>query len=400
MSDKNIFDATASALGYIYQVRYALLLALKKLTITENPDNCYISIEVIDDIAFEKDGTPFELLQAKYHGSTGNIGNRSSDLWKTIRVWCELITKSDLYLEDTTFTLLTTENAKNNTIAEYLGTSNKRNTEKALTEMLTIASEKNNTTNQKAYDAFNFLESWQQHSLLSSIYIIHNAPDILNVEKQIQQHIRMSTSQQHVSAFTTRLEGIWFKRAIEIMSSKDEKSINLGEIVNIVDELRPQFMPGNLPADYENALPDKIDVQNDDRIFIEQLRLIGANNSLIKNAIINYYRAFEQRSRWSRDNLVKPGELKKYIDRLRDEWDHQKSLLDFDYDLSNGDQKIEAGKTLYKLCQTSSAISIRPEYNSAYVARGTYHTMSDDKVIGWHTDYIELLAGDSSQDVA
>ncbi len=43
--DKNVFDATPSALGYIYQVRYALLLALKKISEADDPDDCFISIE-------------------------------------------------------------------------------------------------------------------------------------------------------------------------------------------------------------------------------------------------------------------------------------------------------------------------------------------------------------------
>lgn len=400
MDSKNIFDATASALGYIYQVRYALFLALQKITISDNPDNCYISIEVIDDIAFEKDGTPYELLQAKYHGPSGNVGDRSSDLWKTMRIWCEMIKNDELSSDETTFTLLTTESAANESIASYLGINSTRDVEKALEKMIGIASETTNATNQKSYDAFNELESWQQRSLLSSVYVITNAPDIITVEKQIQQYVRMSTSQQHVGAFTTRLEGIWFKRVIEVMTSNSEHSINLGELVSIIDELRPQFLPGNLPTDYESSLPDSIDVHNDDRVFIEQLRLIGANDSIIKTAIINYYRAFEQRSRWSRDNLVKPGEIRRYIDKLRDEWEHQKSLIDLEQDLYNNDNKIAAGKSLYRICQTTSALPIRQEYNTSYVARGTFHTLSDERTIGWHEDYIELLKNSTSQEVA
>jgi len=64
----NQFDASASALGYIYQVRYALLAALKKMQEVEDPDLYYVSIEKLDDVAFDKKGSPEELLQMKYHG--------------------------------------------------------------------------------------------------------------------------------------------------------------------------------------------------------------------------------------------------------------------------------------------------------------------------------------------
>ena len=77
------FTAAASALGYFYQVRYALVVLLQP----QNPEST-ISIEKFDDIAFEQDGEPVELLQTKHHVTrTGSLTDSSSDLWKTLRVW-------------------------------------------------------------------------------------------------------------------------------------------------------------------------------------------------------------------------------------------------------------------------------------------------------------------------
>lgn len=399
--DKNKFDATPSALGYIYQVRYALLLALKKVFEANDPDDCFISIEKLDDIAFEENGTPVELLQAKYHGLPGNLTDRSADLWKTIRVWSEVIANQDVVLEDVTFTLLTTESAMPDSIASYLGTDEKaRDVGAALIAMQSISQEINNTTNKKAYVAFTALESWQQEDLLNSIYVIGNSPHIIEVEVQIKRQIRLSASAHHVDAFSSRLEGQWFKRVIEVMSSDDQSAISIGELVNIIDDLRSQFLPGNLPSDFDDIDPEEIDIENDERIFVEQLRLIGASNRVIRNAIINYYRAFEQRSRWSRENLVKPGELQKYLNRLKDEWENQSSLVEMAHDFSQEQQKVESGQRLYTICQSESALAIRPGFKSAYVARGSYHTLSDIKGIGWHTDYINLLEPANDQGAA
>lgn len=400
MAEKNIFDATPSALGYIYQVRYALLLALKKIAEANDPDDCFISIEKLDDIAFEENGNPAELLQAKYHGSSGNLTDRSADLWKTVRVWSELIVSHEVSPNEAAFTLLTTESALPGTIANYLGTNDEaRNIPAALIAMRGISQETQNATNKKAYDAFTALEPWEQEGLLNSTYVIANSPDIIEVEEKIKRQIRLSASAQHVDVFTSRLEGIWFKRVIEIMSSDDQSAISIGELVNIIDDLRSQFLPGNLPSDFDDLDPEEIDIENDERTFVEQLRLIGANNRVIRIAIVNYYRACEQRSRWSRENLVKPGELKKYLSRLKDEWENQSSLIEMAHDFSQEQQKVAAGLVLYTACQGNSALPIRPEFKSAYVARGSYHTLSDDKEIGWHTDYIDLLNLTNNQGV-
>ena len=50
----NQFDATRSLLGYIYQIRYGLLVSLKKMREVDDPDDYFVSIETIDDIAFDK----------------------------------------------------------------------------------------------------------------------------------------------------------------------------------------------------------------------------------------------------------------------------------------------------------------------------------------------------------
>ena len=151
---KNEFDATPSALGYIYQVRYALLLALKKISEVNDPDDCFISIEKLDDIAFEEKGDPVELLQAKYHGSPGNLTDRSADLWKTVRVWSEMIVNKKTAFEEATFTLLTTESAMPGSIASNLGIDEgtiQRNVQAALDAMREIAQETGNETNKKGY---------------------------------------------------------------------------------------------------------------------------------------------------------------------------------------------------------------------------------------------------------
>ena len=85
------FDASLSALGYLYQCRYALLLALQH----DEDSDLQMSIEKLDDVAFLGDGVahinPAELLQFKHHiKRQGGLSDKSADIWKTIRIWSEL----------------------------------------------------------------------------------------------------------------------------------------------------------------------------------------------------------------------------------------------------------------------------------------------------------------------
>ena len=393
MNDKkSTFDATASMLGYIYQVRYGLYLGLKKMTEVEDPDDFYIAIEALDDISFDKKGEPFELLQTKFHSKPGNLTDKSPDLWKTIRVWVDSIQKGSTKLGDICFTLVTTETAKPNSVALSLcGIQKEREPNYALEKLREIAAEKGNETNQKGYEAFESLLPWQQEQLVESIYIVAKSEDLIKIRNMIELQLRTAVERAHIDAFVTRLEGVWFKRIIEVLSDNSNCSICLGELQAIIDDLRPQFLPTNLPVDFSGADPGSIDESGDQRNFVNQLRLLDAPSAAIKLAIINYYRAYEQRIKWSSDGLLKPGELKQYDKKLMEEWLHHKSLLEFGFDLSESENKIKYAQKLYKKCQIEGVIPIRPDFKEPYVARGTYHELADKLTIGWHPEFSVLI---------
>ena len=103
---ENPYSATGSVLGYLYQVRLALLLFLQRFRGDRQTD---ISIERYDDIAFEKQGSAVDLLQTKHHiNAAGNLSDSSEDLWRTLRVWCSMVGSGWIQLPGTNFILITT----------------------------------------------------------------------------------------------------------------------------------------------------------------------------------------------------------------------------------------------------------------------------------------------------
>lgn len=104
-------EATASMIGYLYQVRYAL----KHLLYEENPST-QISIEKFDDIALESEtGNPIEIIQTKCHTERkGDLTDRSTDLWRTIKVWIDAVCEDSTLLENTKFVIITTASIPGN----------------------------------------------------------------------------------------------------------------------------------------------------------------------------------------------------------------------------------------------------------------------------------------------
>ena len=83
----NSYDASASLLGYLYQCRAALLLALREGR--REPD-LKIYIERFDDVSFGAENDIYKRIQLKHSLSTSkSLSDRSPDLWKTLRIWSE-----------------------------------------------------------------------------------------------------------------------------------------------------------------------------------------------------------------------------------------------------------------------------------------------------------------------
>lgn len=71
---------------------------------------------------------------------------------------------------------------------------------------------------------------------------------------------------------------------MEALSRTPSGVINLGVLQELVENIRPEYALSNLPAEYVNALPDAMDVDNDMRIFVKQMRLFNAPKKFIELA--------------------------------------------------------------------------------------------------------------------
>ncbi len=78
----------------------------------------------------------------------------------------------------------------------------------------------------------------------------------------------------------------------------------------------------------EQAEPkDGVSPETDDRHFVRELRAIGLKSERIRRAILDYYRAFQQRNSWLHEISDLSREFKTYDDRLVDEWARLREII-------------------------------------------------------------------------
>ena len=175
-------QASEQMVGYLYQVRYALALLLDD----DNSDS-QISIEKFDDVAFVDGNTPIERIQLKHHvRKAGNLTDKSTDLWRTLKVWLDVVSKSPDIIEGTEFLIITTASAPNNTVAFSLRKENRSQRDAdmidALYEKLKgVCTDSESQGNQKFYEAFLAADEKLAKGLINKIYILDNASNIVDV---------------------------------------------------------------------------------------------------------------------------------------------------------------------------------------------------------------------------
>jgi hypothetical protein len=381
------FSATDAALGYLYQVRLALLSSLKRLA----KDEVFaVYLETLDDVVFERDGSAPELLQLKHHcNHAANLTDASTDLWKSFRVWMEGRANGSIP-EDARLYLITTSSIGREASASYLMLENRNETE-ALKKLQATATTSTNQTNEPAYRLFRSLSSDAQIALVSSITILPNALNISDISEALRVEARFAVRGNHLDSFLTRLEGWWYKRVLRQLITPDAPPILSNEIESSVDDLREQFKSEALPVD-QAILETEVDsAAYEDRIFVRQVKLAGIRNRRVLAAIRDYYRAFEQRSRWVREDLLLIGELDSYEQLLQEEWELQfDRVADEVGDDVAENAKLAAAHKIYAWVE-ESCYPIRPQVQHPSMTRGSFHILSDRLKVGWHPEFMNRL---------
>ncbi|MCC5859296.1 MAG: hypothetical protein JJT90_14145 [Ectothiorhodospiraceae bacterium] len=388
-TDRSQYSAAPSALGYIYQVRYALLESLQRL---RKGQDFLVAIETLDDVVFEQDGQAPELFQTKHHvNSAADLTDGSTDLWKTLRIWCEGIQAGSVPT-GTLYFLVTTAEAADGHAAHYLKPGENRNPDTAMERLNSTANSSTNQTNAPAYEAYRGLKEKQRKELLQNAFVVDGAPHIVDMDSELKEVSYGFAQSKFLDSFLQRLEGWWYRRAIRHLTNDDENPILSEELDSETASLREQFKEESLPID-EEIMRASVDASGyQDRLFVHQLRIIEVGNNRIFHAIRNLYRAYEQRSRWMREDLLYVGELDKYEDRLVEEWDILFQQMRDDLgEQASEDAKKAAAQTLYKWVETESHRGIRPGVTEPSIPRGTYQLLSDAQRVGWHIDFVERL---------
>ncbi len=381
------FSAADSVLGYLYQIRLALLSALHRMA--KGVPFC-LYFESLDDVVFEQTGTPVELLQLKHHCKTAaNLTDASPDLWKSLRVWIEGRSNQTIPADGQLF-LITTSESGQGSAASYLQSEN-RDIDKAVSLLSQTATTSTNKKNEPGYKLFREMTGDEKTELLTSVIIVPKAPSIDETGKELTKGARLAVRREHVRSFLARLEGWWFQRALDQLITGVSSPILSAELESEYFDLQEQFKLDALPVDRDILSADVDEETFQGSVFVHQVKLTGIGSQRVLVAIRDYYRAFEQRSRWVREDLLLVGELDRYEQLLREEWELEFYRVADELGQTAAEEaKKAAAQSLYSWVE-KSCFPIREKVQHPSLSRGSLHILADRLQVGWHPDFLSRL---------
>jgi hypothetical protein len=391
------YSASEQGLGYIYQARLALLHLLQL------PEDTSVFLEKDDDLDFVDGGGGKSLASLKHKAVGDRLADLSTDFWKSVNIWLARYKRDGRAVSNLRFFLFTTGTVSGDSFLARLLLDQPVISGHAatLTELVdaALAKSKSKLIGPITIE-LNELSDPEKQDFLERILILDGSPRIGDIPAIIRDKHMRSIRREHREFVFERLEGWWTDAVIKQLTGARTEGIFGYEVSDKLSSFAEEYKAENLPITFRGKVPaDEIDTETDTRLFVTQLREIGISSSRIRSAILDYYRAFEQRSAWARENLLVSGEVEEYEDRLADEWNRYKDVA-FEKlnDGSAEDALCEAGATLYNWAEFETgkieSLRIRARVTEPYVLRGSFHILADampEPRVYWHPRFLDRL---------
>lgn len=398
-----VHSAAASAAGYLYQVRWALVNLLREGR--TRPDQV-ISLEMHDDVAWEDvAGSATELLQTKWHAKeTAGLADKDTDIWKTLLIWLKRDDAVDPNGPD--FALVTTSSAQPGTAAYTLRPDPVTRDVPAAVELLTKAAEDSSSTStEKGRDLFRDLTKAEKTTFLSRVRVLDQSLALEDLDEAVRQELQwaLPPDEKAQDRFVAELWRWWDGMTVGMLRGQ-RTGVAVSNLRTFVQELRDEYGPDSLRTTVlkGDVTDEEIERHSTGR-FVDQMVAVRYAPRNLRLAVIDYYRAVTQETEWLSDDLIGLHELQAFEDNLRDEW--ERAFNDMVDDLSDASGvydpeavdvavKLKAGKDLLRALLDSTEVTLRKHYTDGFFARGKRHELAHrqpDVGIGWHPDFADGL---------
>jgi hypothetical protein len=375
--------APGQAAGYLFQPERAL----HWLAVADA--DAKVGIETDDDVAVAVRGGITVREQLKHTTSTNvPFGDRSSDLWKTLTIWLDAAAKNEFDPNKCSLILTTNATLGDCFVKRLVACKrNKGKIKNCLDDLLSP-----DIPFPDSIDAF--VQRVKEHDsdlvamVLARIDLCDGSIAAgTGLRRQIASALHLPADVQ-VDEVIDGLLGWIHSSVLEAWRLRKPAWIKREAFDNrfhrLIRTIR-RYQQLGLPARLINVPPSER-MQQLNRLYVRQLRIINAEQQEILMAVDDYYRCSSERFRLANEGDVTADDWIDFEDRLTQQW---QIVAYREQRVQAGRDPIETGYATY-----SSTIEFHTKLAfdepQPYLTRGTYHRLANELTVGWHPNYESL----------
>lgn len=366
---------------------YAMQPVVFLLELINGQGGSTISLEYFGDVGVES-GTGRIAIEVKSGLHTNPISNRAVGLWKTLSNWIKAVQAGQLQPASTTF-ILHVAQPKQGAIAASFHTAT---TAEQATAVLAAAREE--------------LIEGKEHPLTSEVapYVQHvfaNQEIAREIIRRFQLRFGSGTSQADLeNALTAKyilpellqsvlhqLQG-WVAAEINTALEQERPAAISVEAfrLEVTAAVRKYSLHSVLVSFAPNPTPEQI-AANQASTFVRQLDLINCEDEHQLRAINDYFKAAVDRTEWGKLGMVHKSSFDELEAILLRFWENKREQVELAYNHLDAPKR---GHYLYREC-INHVRPLQGMETPAHFIPGSYHTLADGAVLGWHPNYADLL---------
>lgn len=378
-------SAPGQALGYYFQLERALSwLAMSEA-------GSFVGIETEDDVVVTLSNGIKIMEQDKSSVDGYPFDPTKNDLWKTLRIWIEGINDDEIDLDKTTLYLVTNR-SKSGSLAEIIGAADKDEDIKNCVAQIRKAGSNPSATIKTNVDAV--LKT--SDDLLKKLIKKIKYKDGLSVygsdlRAKIASDLQLSPDED-ADAIIEEVCGWTYYQVVDAWRAKKPAIIERDSFIrrknrSITARIRKAFNDNAIEI---SAITQADHEKHFESQFVEQLRIINCDQDEIVEAIKDYLVSTIKKTTLSRKGYVTQYDLEMMEQELVKRW---KKIVRVNRAKNNSDNRTpeDLGKIILNETLEHNVRIADIQTTNYSLTSGSYHSLADLMLVGWHPDYSAVL---------
>ncbi|MBR6059925.1 MAG: hypothetical protein IKP58_17290 [Victivallales bacterium] len=387
MKDESVLShhsAAASAAGFLFQFRRALQV------LASVPGDFTLGIETLDDLSISDNQGNITLEQDKFTSlkSGGVYSDSSHNLLNTLSTWLEALLNRELSLDKCKFLLVTNAICRDGLVTRIANANNFQTANNCLDEIKNF----DNITKEKQ----RICDLIKREN--GDMLFCEMCTKIELVDGSVTSFDDACTCIQLPSAYESQRTGIfesmvgWLNNlALETWERGGKLLVTKQCFINqqhaILDRIKRERRRER--PEYAITLDEGTIEEKRSSTFVRQIDLVTDDEVWQTEAIKDYLRCIIEKYRLSKEGTITGNDWQDFTDILKKRW---QSIFGRNNRLYKGSEEDSGFKTMSEVLDPEYRAILAGELTTqSYLTNGSYHRLSDEKTIGWHPRYQQLL---------